>query len=844
MPIDLSAQAFQFLLRQFQSGNVVLFAGAGFSVGAQNRLKKDPPTGRDLSELLAEESGWKYDGEDLPVVYSQARMHLGASGLNGLLAELYKDCVPTNWHSLIASLYWYRIYTTNIDDVVENSYRLPGAVQILDSITCPAPYQDHDQFYEHVQCVHLHGSVLDFSKTLTFTLEEFASQTAKPNPWYQAMVENMQSRSFVFVGTRLSESPFYHYLALRTQREAGTAEPRAKAYVVTPSISPIRRRQFEDQNFVVIDATAEEFFSAIVPAVQERIPSRIELLKNRYPHHIEAINAGIFDLQKEVLRQFELVSGDALVSAAASRTFFFDGAEPTWEDIRHNVDAEREITSELLIVLQESTEGVQVFALTGQAGSGKSTTFRRLAFELARAGRIAYFSKMAQKLDQDAILSVLKALGDRHIYVFLDDARSHVEAVNDLIRNLSSEANITFVLADRPHILIPRLQRAKALKPIMIEMPPLIRADCERIILKLEEFGFPGALRGKSREQQLREFLGRSRKQLLVAMKEATSGHGFDVIIEDEYRTLASDNARLAYAIACLAYMHGAPVRRRHLLACLDGTDVEKANTLEADLSGVVIRWGGNEDFVSPRHRVIADQVSTGAAALEVKQEAIKRFLTQISAEVTPQNIQRRTSEFIAYRGIINFDNMQQLFGDNYDVIEEIYDQLKDYYGTDYLFWLQYGRAEVYFDNFSTAQNYLTQSINIRGKGNFQAKHNMGVLFLKRARFQVNASLAAADAAKGEEILREQIRERGDEDSYGYSALVTHKLRYFRKYPPPRLSQELEELKDLAQLGLQKFPFSDAMKDAHQEVLRAYLMTAVPAKKVGLPAHVGEDDNS
>lgn len=37
-------------------------------------------------------------------------------------------------------------------------------------------------------------------------------------------------------------------------------KPRAKAYVVTPYISPILRREFEDQNFVVLEAEAEEFF--------------------------------------------------------------------------------------------------------------------------------------------------------------------------------------------------------------------------------------------------------------------------------------------------------------------------------------------------------------------------------------------------------------------------------------------------------------------------------------------------------------------------------------------------------------------------------------------------------
>lgn len=94
MPIDLNAQALQFLLRQFQNGNVVLFAGAGFSVGSRNTFKKDPPTGGELSELLANECGWQYTGESLPVAYAQARKHLGADGLNALLAGRIPQLLP------------------------------------------------------------------------------------------------------------------------------------------------------------------------------------------------------------------------------------------------------------------------------------------------------------------------------------------------------------------------------------------------------------------------------------------------------------------------------------------------------------------------------------------------------------------------------------------------------------------------------------------------------------------------------------------------------------------------------------------------------------------------------
>ncbi|HKO42682.1 MAG TPA: SIR2 family protein [Pyrinomonadaceae bacterium] len=834
MSIDLTTHESKLLLRQFEKGNVVLFAGAGFSIGATNRIGEDPPLGNALGEILAAECGWPYEGEDLPIVYAQARAHLGAEGLESVLNNRYRDCKPAAWHLLVAKLFWHRIYTTNIDDVIENVYSA-GSSQILDRIVCPAPYRDQDQFYDHVQCVHLHGSVLDNSKPLTFTFEEFADQTAKANPWYQAMVDDMQSKSFIFVGTRLTDSPFHHYLGLRGQRSRGTTEYRAKAFLVVPKITPILRRQFADQNIVVIEATGDEFFSALVPAVLERIPSRLDLLAMRHPHQMaalritleEAQRAGVAKAQMGVLRQFEYVTGEVTAAAERPKTFFFDGAEPSWQDIAHNVDAKRLVTNEFLEALQSESEGVRTFVLLGQAGSGKSTTMRRLAFELARSGHTVYFSKTAQSLERESIRDLIRA-SVRSLYFFIDDARSHVRAVDTLVRELIGDADVTFVLADRPHILLPKLHRAhKSLKEHFLDMPLLVKEDCERIIDKLDEFGLLGELAGKSRKQQLREFLGRSWKQLLVAMKEATSGRGFNTIIEDEYRTLASDNARLAYTITCLAYMHAAPVRRRHLLACLEGNDVQKASTLNKDLRGVVVPWKDNEEFLAPRHRVIAQHVAIEAATIDVKQAAIKEFLIQISAEVTPYNIRLRTPEYIAYRGIINFDNMLQLLGVNYELISDVYDELKDHYRDDFLFWLQYGRAEVYFDNFATAENYLNQSLGIRSLNNFQAKHNLGVLFLKRALSQENAIAAVADIELGKEILLEQIRERGDIDAYPYSALIKHMLRYLLHYRPQKMGEELEELKKLADLGHQKHPLDDAMKGVQEEAYRAYLMQAV-----------------
>ena len=606
MSVDFNSPDLQLLLRQFQTGNAILFAGAGFSVSASNAEGTDPPTSQSLAERLSVECGWSYSGEELPLVYGQAEKHLGTRRLRDLMDRLFGHCTPADWHRSVAQIHWYRIYTTNVDDVIENSYTKSNGLQRLAVITCPAQYKDVDSWFEEVQCVHLHGSALDRSKQLTFTAEHFAVETARPSPWYQSLIEDMYSRSVVFIGSRLSEPPFHHYLQLRSLRARGTSEIRAKAFVVTPNPSRLWERQLLDQNMVVIPVTAEEFIPALAGKVSELVPDRMELLKARYPHQIQAIVSGLLTSRADLLRDFDIVDTAPTIPterATVRRTQFFLGAEPSWDDVRAGVDAVRGFVPEFLDTLRGAADGHNVVLITGHAGSGKSTLLRRLAIELAREGRSAYFAKAPRTFPVEPVLALLRDLDEGTVYFFLDDAVHNLNSVSEILSNAPGEASVTFVLAERPHLIEARLSVLPRKPSAVLDIPPLSSSDCDLVIDKLSEFGYLGALQGVSRAEQRREFLGRSQKQLLVALKEATSGRGFDAIIGDEFRTLASDEVRMAYTIACLAYMHGAPIRRRHLLACIEGSDIEKGVLLSSYLRDVLVKWKDHPDFLCPRHR-------------------------------------------------------------------------------------------------------------------------------------------------------------------------------------------------------------------------------------------------
>jgi len=826
--VDFSVADLRFFINQLEKGRVVLFAGAGFSAGAKTPSGQEPPLSTQLAQLLCKECGWEYGGDELALVFEQAEKHLGTQGLYSFLERHFLHCSPADWHRLIPPICWHRIYTTNIDDVIKNTYNAVRGQQRLRLIVCPAPYRDPDFFMEEVTCVHLHGSVEERGKRLTFTLEDFAHTTASPSPWYQVLIDDMQARTVLFVGTRLNEPPFYHYLALRELRSPRSKDVRAKAYLVSPSITQVRARQLRDQNIIPVTATAEDFFLSLHAFLSGQLPQRTAILRALYPHQLEALERRDAPSPAQLLRQFDFILPDSLPDRHAPlRSLFYLGAEPTWSDIRQNVDARRDVTDTFLAQLLSPESGARCFVVAGYAGSGKTTLMMRTACELARHGRTVYFFKGETLLEPEPLRTLSDSLRGRQAYVFIDTAARQSKSLLQLVNVLADQETLILVIADRSHVMYTMLPSLAALMPTVCEMPELNREDTTRILDKLDETGFLGVLRGQSQSAQISAFLVRARKQLLVALREATSGKGFDAILAGEFATLSNDQARLAYVIASLAVLHGAPgVRRRHLLACLDGSDLEKSRVLVESLRDVVIARGADGDLLTPRHRIIGRFVAVELSPLDTKIEAVRRLLTQVSQDITPYSIRRRVPEYITYRGLINFDGMTELFGLDYEVILGLYEELKAYYRHDFLFWLQYGRAEIEFNNFDVAENYLNQSLGIRPESH-QTQHHLGVLYLKRSYSLAPYARALEDAQRGEDILRHQIQARGSHDAYPYNALLVHKLRFLQRISVPNGREQMQTLYDLAKTARNQHPFDAATKDAADHVERAYLMQAV-----------------
>jgi len=814
-----------YLRKQLEKGRVVLFLGAGFSCDSTNSRSSHPPLGSELAKLLTEECGHTYANEPLSIVYENAQNTLGTAGLNSFLTDQYQIEEFNSWYHIIKEITWHRIYTINIDNLIQKIYSSKSG-QALETIVCPDNIQERDQLFEKLQCIHLHGHIDYLSKKLTFTLSDIAKHTVKPDPWYQQLMEDYFTIPFVFIGTNLEEPQFQHYLNLREARIGKEQERRPKSFIVNPTISQVRKRTFKCRNIESIECTAGEFFLSLKDKVGLSSYDSDVVRQIVFPQIFSDETSAP---DREFIRYYEHIRPDKLPTIRPpTGEFFFLGAEPSWYNIEREHDANRKINEVLVKELDDdSDDSFECMVLHGPAGSGKSTTLMRVAYNIALAGKTVYFAKGIERIDLSPVLKICREVRDKRIFLFIDNFIKQIGSIDQVKKELKNTSNLTLVLCERTNTYYNRSYAIKSLCPKEQRMPDLCKDDVEQIIDKLEESHFLGALREKNHGERVHEFMIRASKQLLVAMKEATSGKGFDAILRSEFMDL-SEKAQLAYLICCIAVDSGSPgIYLRHLLASLDETDFKKTALIKDLLKGIIIPANESGTLVKPRHRLIARWISTEIAETNIKYKAISKYLIVISSDIIPNEIRKRSPTYLAYRGMINSNGLWRVLKQDEDAIFALYEHLQPYYESDFLFWLHYGMVYIKAGYFDIAENYLNQSLALH-PNSYHTLHQLGILYIRQAIEHENPVAIKDKADEGIRLLKEQIDNRGSYDSYPYAAYLEHVSHWYLKAGKSIISSDdWDELRKISSEALRNYPREDYIIAASEKVENRYLSRVI-----------------
>lgn len=337
------------LIRSLTTNQAVLFLGSGFSSGAKNRRGLSMPVGHKLSEDLWKFLAYKgeYDSTDLPTLFEAAlRSPKGHTELQTLLEDqLLCSSIPS-WYETIKKIFWYRIYTTNIDDLVETIYKNGSGEPKLDRVVAPhEDFRERDQFLRSIQYVKLNGSLPSSPKQITFSTRQYARRSGEHDTWYDHFVRDYSTHVTILIGTNLNEPLFWQYIEVRDRKIPGAVEHRRRSFLICPVISPAKREMLSALNIVGVEANAEQFLTWIESTINH-FPGRRQVLEVASPSL-----AAVFDASSETLppekykrleRFYECFEPVRLpIPVASHRKLYLLGASPGWQDLAHEFDAPR-----------------------------------------------------------------------------------------------------------------------------------------------------------------------------------------------------------------------------------------------------------------------------------------------------------------------------------------------------------------------------------------------------------------------------------------------------------------------------------------------------------------------
>lgn len=747
-------------------GEAVLLTGAGFSRALTDGFGDPLPIGSELAESL-----WPIAFRDEPfdedtalaMVYEES-LRNSQTFLGEQLARHFtidRDLLPPrylDWYSLP----WHRVYTLNIDDS-DNAIAelLPDRLQIVSALSSTPGAVDPGR----LTVVHVNGTLDEFPN-VTFSPWEFAERTARQDGWYQEFVTDISTRPVVVVGSVLDESPLWHYLKLRGNRVLGQ-ELRPKSWLVTPRIDPGRRAMLQRLNFSHLPETEAEFFARV-------ITPEIDALKQvRRP----AASAG-----------GPLLSVDQMIrDAGQGSPDFLLGSAPIWGDVINGFAARFAFDAELVATIDELSTGT--VAVTGSAGSGKSTSLMRAAATLSARGQTVVW------LDRETEAAVAHIRDEvarlQPDYVFIDDLdRFGGDAAQ-------TTDGLVLIVSTRSVRFSQLRYGERLLLEATIPQDQLSNADADLLLDQLARANRLGALLNLSRPEQIKKIVERNDRQLLVTLIEATSGKRFHERVAEECRSLTGADLSIYGLICTSMWADNRKLTKQDVLFA--ATRANDANSALSSLrrledSRIVV---GDSLGYRARHRVIAESAIDYFREEGLLEHWLADLIFLAASHYTLSSVRQTRYGRLLIR-LINHDTLKRLVIDT-PTIQRIYGEVEPWLTRDPHYWLQRGSFETDYGDLGSAENFLRQSRELL-EDDARIDTAWSMLLLKRSVGSPNSPNAQADVTEAFSLLRSIMLDPRQNTPHTYVVFLTLGLKWLRT-APLRRQEKLALKEDLLHFG-------------------------------------------
>jgi len=807
------------LRNQFDTANPVLFTGAGFSWGLKNT------SGRPISQVAQLRTElWKLcfgdeqfeEGNSLQDLFQLARKQNRNALVEFMTKEFNVDSSSLqSWHETIFSFPWHRIYTLNIDNLesaVNKVFSLPRAIVSSSATTQMELGRIDERRFLHV--IHLNGALSDIPDDITFSFRQYAERLAREEPWLSQLASDLLARPIVFIGTELDEPPLWQYVEKRKTRGGrDQKELRPKSYLVVPTISRARQVSLLDYNISHVPTTAEEFTANVLSELKENCDHGQTFLR-------AYTAAGQNPTSLDEVSQ--------LAVAPAEKTDFLLGSEPQWSDIQVGRAALREVDKEIAEAVQAMLQKPRlkgVIIISGTAGTGKSTSLKRISLDLSSSGHRVAWPDLAK--DGVSPIFIRKGMSGKSAprILAIDDADLFGSELSPLISDICMNDNFPLLIISLRSGKVDRVINAAQLEKVHIHevaMPQLAESDIDRLLDVLTNEARLGVLRASPRSEQKRIFREKCGRQLLVAMIEATSGEPFHRKIQNEFTELSGHMQRV-YAIVSTASAHRFFLNRNDILLAIDRATNDTLNAIDALTRRHLLHVENGVRYYA-RHRVIADEVFRHLVTKGEAAQVLLDLARSAALQINPNDDITRHRRLVRF--ITNHEFLKTAVGPDDAVM--FYGEMEALLTNDHNFWLQRGSLAVENNNLFQAENFLGQARALEPQ-NRNVQTEYAYLLFRKAITNPSGSESVKFVEEAAILLRDNIASRGMKDPHSYHVLGSNLLDWIdigigsfsdRRMEIEKLSQEIND-------GVSKHPGNSHLRILQDRIKQTYLSMAV-----------------
>ncbi len=684
----------QALLKKVASGKAILFTGAGFSVNTKNLTGSQPPFAKELAEKICKLGNFKVH-DDLRYVSDYYLDSNGGEKLIPLLKKNYTLTDVTEDHINICKVNWRRYYTTNYDKSIElASAKNKKIVECID-----LNYETGEYYKRSQLCIHLNGSIDSltedsFENSFKLSTSSYISPDSfLSSPWYPHFKRDIErSSAVVFIG--------YSMYDIEVQKLLIENEYlKDKTYFIIEE-NPDTYTKFTLSKFGHVLAIGMEGFSKLI-----------------------ADNTNLFEKEENLnpemqgLSLFKISDNWQEPSDSNVETMLMYG------DIKNNFidSAITEKPKRPYLIKRDTLSKILDFTNNGlntivhsEFGNGKSILLKELKPYLSINSFDVY-----EIIDPDAdLIGDLDSLTTKsNISIIIID--NYEEHLNDLLDHFSSTKpkNVIIIGSARSsehERLRPKLKKIGFIfNDVNIDF--LSNEEASQFVNIVDNVGMWGEKAGLSHEKKISFLEFENKLQISLALLELFKAPQIKDRVSLLINNLLTNNQHrdTIFSISLLEVL-GLPtkyslisdVARNNIIYSSEITDIDDFNQL--------FRVQNNE---------VVSKSSLFCLSL-IRNHFTPTYIVQQMHEIAKAFDTGRNKDFKQekiFKACLKFSFIERLLPDvnKRTNLRKYYEELKNFVPwliKDPHYWLQYGMANITFNEYKKAQGYFDQAYSLAAK--------------------------------------------------------------------------------------------------------------------------------